>query len=333
VQPGRLLEALVPRSVIGFCYHTVADKPLAHVESLYRCKSVAQFRRDLEFLGRRYRIAGYDDLAAGRAHDGKSPAAVITFDDGLAECYDVIRPVLLELGIPAIFFVTRDFLDNRALFYRQKVALALDSYAALTPAAAATLRRDVSEAFGSRPLSPADFAARLKCATWKDEPAIDATCKLLGIDIEDFLRTTRPYMTRAQVRSLAADGFTIGAHGTAHRLMGTMSDAEVLAEVLASTAAVSELVPARAVPFAFPFNGRGVSRDVLAVLRESSPQLGLFFDSTELARDADFVVNRLVVDDPAGAPARGSNLPARIRRAYARELVRPLAGARGRTPS
>jgi hypothetical protein len=105
-----------------------------------------------------------------------------------------------------------------------------------------------------------------------------------------------------------------------------MSDADAKAEIIAACDAVSALVPAPVVPFAFPFNGHGVSRDMLRTLRDERPNIGLFFDSRQLAPDRDFIVNRLVVDDPEGSTAAGSNLPGRVRRAYARELVRPLVG-------
>lgn len=328
----RGLETLIPRHVIGLCYHAVSDRPLRHVESLYQFKSVAQFKRDLEFLLRRYRVVGYDELelSHGESND-RRPSVVITFDDGFAECHDVVRPVLLEYGLPAIFFVTTAFLDNRRLFYRQKVALAIDSYSQLTPDSATASRSAACSFFDSPPLSSSAFVARLKGATWKDEAAIDATCELLGIDIEGFLRSTRPYMSSTQVQTLAADGFAIGAHGIAHHLMGAMTDAEARTEIVEASTAVMEIVSSPTVPFAFPFNGRGVSRDMLRTLREAHTQLGLFFESTELAHDRDFVVNRLVVDDPGETPAAGSNLPARIRRAYAREIVRPFVTRRAKS--
>lgn len=317
----------MPRDVIGFCYHTVSDTPLSHVQSLYQCKTVAQFKRDLEFLQRCYRVVGYDDLERGReAPNAKKPSVIITFDDGLVECHDVVRPVLLESGVPAIFFVTSEFLDNRRLFYRQKAALCMETYSRLPAADASRVRTDVAPLFGATLDDSAQLLARLQAAGYAEEPAIDATCSRLGIDTDDFLRTARPYLTSAQVRTLATDGFTIGAHGTSHQRLGTMTEAEARAEVIASCDAVSALVPVRRVPFAFPFNGRGVSRTMLGLLREAHPELGLFFDSTELARDREFVVNRLVVDDPAGAAANGSNLSSRLRRAYAREMVRPLVG-------
>ena len=329
--PVQLLEALVPRDVIGFCYHAVSDRPLPHVQSLYRCKSVAQFKRDLDFLQRNYRIIGYEDVERARMQPrGKRPCAVITFDDGLAECHDIVRPVLLEYGLPAIFFVTTEFLDNRRLFYRQKVALCIDAYDRLSADAASAVRKDVALFFGSSLDSSTKLLVRLQSATWTEEPAIDATCDRLGVDTSRFLRTARPYLTYAQVRALATDGFTVGAHGTSHQMLGTMSEPGIEAEIVESCNTVSQLVSASVVPFAFPFGGHKVNRDMLRSLRESHPRVGLFFDSRQLAPDRDFIVNRLVVDDPRGAITNGSNLPARLRRAYGREMVRPLLRARVR---
>ena len=328
----QLLEAFIPRDVIGLCYHTVSDRALPHVSSLYRWKSVAQFKRDLDFLRRSYRVIGYDEVEKSRMQSrGKKPCVVITFDDGLAECHDVVRPVLLEYGVPAIFFVTTEFLDNRRLFYRQKIALCSEAYALLSAGAAAGVRKDVGLIFGVPLESSPELLARLQSATWNEEPAIDATCERLGVDTGEFLRTVRPYLTSAQVRALAAEGFTIGAHGTSHRMLGTMSEPDAAADILTACGAVSELVPTPLVPFAFPFNGHDVNRDMLRSARESNPQVGLFFDSRQLAPDREFIVNRLVVDDPRGATTSGSNLPARLRRAYGRELVRPLVRPRARS--
>jgi peptidoglycan/xylan/chitin deacetylase (PgdA/CDA1 family) len=321
----RALEGFIKRDAIGLCYHTVSAQLLAHVEGLYRAKSVGQFRCDLEYLGRHYRVVGYDDLEKLRNDGGRGrPCVVLTFDDGLAECHDVIRPVLLEYGFPAIFFVTAEFLDNRRLFYRQKVALCIGAYTSLSVAGAAVARREIGSIFGSPVNSSSELVARLKSATWNEEPAIDATCDCLGVDSAQYLRAVRPYLTSTQVRALAANGFVIGAHGLSHQALGMMRANEAATEIVASCDAVANLVSSARIPFAFPFNGRGVSRDTMCTLRASHPQIGLFFDSTELAPDREFVVNRLVVDNPTGATSERSNLPSRLRRAYLRELVRPF---------
>jgi peptidoglycan/xylan/chitin deacetylase (PgdA/CDA1 family) len=332
----RALEKVVRRNVIGFCYHTVSDRQLPHVASLYRCKSVAQFRRDLDFLRGLYHVVGYEELERARSIANGKPLAVITFDDGLVECHDVIRPLLLEYGLPAIFFVTTGFLDNRRLFYRQKVALCIETCSRLAGPDAMAARNEIARLFGVRVVSGDQLVARLQAATWKEEPAIDAACRTLGIDTEGYLRTARPYLTVAQVRTLAADGFTIGAHGTSHQWLGAMTEAEARAEIVASCSDVSKIVAGGGsgrVPFAFPFNGRGIKREMMRTIRETNAEVGLFFDSTELAFEPEFVINRLVVDDPAGATERESNLRSRIRRAYAREIVRPLFPQHARSSS
>jgi peptidoglycan/xylan/chitin deacetylase (PgdA/CDA1 family) len=320
----RALEKIVRRDVIGFCYHTVSDEQKPHTASLYRCKSVAQFERDLDFLQRSYRVVGYDELERTRGGINGKPSVVITFDDGLVECHDVVRPMLLARGMPAVFFVTTEFLNNRRLFYRQKVALCIDSYSRLSGQEAMLARNEIALYFGVSIGSDQQLVSQLQSATWNEEPAIDATCVRLGIDTDAYLRTARPYLTDAQLHALASDGFTIGAHGTSHQRLGAMTGAEARAEIIAACDAVSRMVSAERVPFAFPFNGRGVERKLMRDIRETNSRIGLFFDSTELAAHPEFVVNRLVVDDPSGATQDESNLWPRIRRAYAREVVRPL---------
>lgn len=333
----RALEKIVRRNVIGFCYHTVSDRQLPHIESLYRCKSVAQFRRDLDYLRRFYRIAGYDELEGTRGGSNGKPFVVITFDDGLVECHDVIRPVLLEYGVPAIFFVTTEFLDNRRLFYRQKVALCIEAWSRLSGQEAVAARSEIARFFSAEVDSDQALIARLQAAAWKEEPAIDSACSTLGVDTNAYLRTVRPYLTTTQVRTLASDGFTIGAHGTSHQRLGVMTEAEARSEIITACETVSRIVAGKgspsSVPFAFPFNGRDVKREMMRTIRETNTEVGLFFDSTELALEPDFVINRLVVDDPTGATERASNLPARIRRAYAREIVRPLFPQHARSTS
>jgi peptidoglycan/xylan/chitin deacetylase (PgdA/CDA1 family) len=324
----RALEQIVRRDVIGFCYHTVSDQKRPHVASLYRFKSVAQFKRDLDFLQRSYRVVGYDDLERARSDTNGQPSVVITFDDGLVECHDVVRPLLLERGVPAVFFITTDFLDNRRLFYRQKVALCIDALRRLSGQEALAARNAIAGFFHVEVANDRELITRLRAATWNEEPAIDATCSTLGIDTEAYLSMARPYLTLAQVRTLVADGFTIGAHGTSHQQLGMMSEAEARAELITACDFVSSIAPAKGsatkVPFAFPFNGRGVNREMIRRLRETNSRIGLFFDSTELASEPEFVVNRLVVDDPTGATKHESNLGSRIQRAYAREIVRPF---------
>ena len=85
--------------------------------------------------------------------------------------------------LPAIFFVTTEFLDNRRLFYRQKVALCIESYSAFRRTRRQPCGAMSRELFGSPLDNSAQLVARLQSATWKEEPVIDATCTRLGVDM------------------------------------------------------------------------------------------------------------------------------------------------------
>lgn len=65
--------------------------------------------RTLDRIATRYRIARADELEALLAAGDTKPAAILTFDDGLANNYEVAAPLLEALGATAIFAVTARF--------------------------------------------------------------------------------------------------------------------------------------------------------------------------------------------------------------------------------
>ena len=60
---------------------------------------------------------------AGKKRVLRTPS-LLTFDDGLSECYQVVAPILKEKGIPATFFLCSAFVDNHELAYRFQEELA-----------------------------------------------------------------------------------------------------------------------------------------------------------------------------------------------------------------
>ncbi len=71
----------------------------------------AQFRRDVIHLVERYAVS---DLPAVTSATESGPKRVaLTFDDGFANFYENVLPVLREYRVPATLFVTTGFLDDR----------------------------------------------------------------------------------------------------------------------------------------------------------------------------------------------------------------------------
>jgi len=326
VVPLEVLSRLIRRDAVGFCYHVIADGTLPHLRHLYAFKSPSEFEADLEFLQEHYQLLSYADLCE-RHHsraDGHRPQGVLTFDDGLKECFTIIRPLLLKYSIPAIFFVTTGFLDNQRLFYRHKASLCVDAYLRLSAGDAAAFRRELEHQTNATINDPAGLPGRILGMMARDEPLLDLLCERLGVDAAGFLSKETPYLTSDQVRALARDGFVIGAHGIAHAHIGSLTTEEAEMDIVGSCTTVERLVGSSPVPYALPFNGHGVSRAMLRELRARYSTIGLIFDTDQLAVDESFVFNRISVDGPSRVSSRESNLPQYLRRAYAIEMAQTV---------
>jgi len=327
--PLSALSWLIPRDPIGFYYHMVGERQLPYVRHLNTCKTPRQFENDLEFLCRNYVPVSYGDLQPGRPRvRGRRPGAIVTFDDGLRECCGVVRTLLLKYGIPAIFFVTTDFLDNRRLFYKHKVSLCIEEYLRRSRVDQLSARKDLSDILNAPMQRTSAVIASLKGLKASDEARLDAICARLGVDPVAFLRAATPYLSSAEVLSLAADGFTIGAHGRSHVSLAAMAPADAETDIVDSCARIGRLVGSASVPYAFPFNGRGVSTALLSRVRKKHPHVGLFFDTQGMGADNADVINRIGLEGPR--LRRVISMPTAVRRAYVSEVKRVVVGSRRR---
>jgi len=335
--PLAVYRRLLPRNPIGFFYHAVSDTPLPHIKHLYPIKSAAEFEQDILYLKQHYTLIGYPELCSlaesltRRIADSPSipsNAAFLSFDDGFVECTTVVRPLLLKHNIPCLFFLATDWMDNQAMYYRGKMSLAIEALAKLDPEQQnATLSRITPTArcthrHNLQLSNLATFKSWLLSHQQADEPLIDRVCDLLEVDIPGFLRTRQPFLTRAQIQEMQAEGFVFGAHTRRHPKLSTISQGEQAAEIVESCQFVCEMTGQDQVPFAFPFSGSGVDRDFLARLRTEHPHIGPLFDTQKLRRDRPFIFQRIWADQPVPGVLPERNLAHWLRDAYIREMNR-----------
>ena len=337
--PVSFWRRLLPKSAVGVCYHSVSDVKLPHLKH-YRRLTVAEFEADLDYLQKTFGFIGYDELEQRRgSHDAvRDNPVILTFDDGFAECANIVAPLLCKRGLSCVFFVITDLIDN-ALMFRESVAslcihsilktpieqvdelvreLGIDARLSFPPRGAST---EATRA----PLDMADLGARAdprlqSLLQWLltiepgDDSLLSPFAARLGVDAGAYLREARPYMTASQIRALSRNGFTIGAHSRSHRLLQKLSLDEAAREIVDSCRIIRDLTGQLRVPFAFPYVGGGLNRAWLAELRRENEFIGLFFDTDGLREDEDFVVQR-VFGERIGYD---STLDAILRRAWAR---------------
>ena len=312
---------------IGLGYHLVAEPGVSHVTHLFAYKTLDQFEQDLIFVQRHGCFVTYEDLV--RAAEGRGPlpdhAFHISFDDGYAQDFDVVRPLLLKYGVPCTFFITTGFLDNRSLFHRNAVSLCIDRILPSEPDAVAGLIDRLNGRFETRLTGRRSLVSLLKSIHSTPSGVLELVQEDLHFDSDEFLRAHHPYMTTEQIRQLSDEGFTIGAHSVSHPRFGDLPPDEIEYQMVESCRVVRDLLSVREVPFAVPFGISGTDCRLLEKVRSRHPFIGLVFDINGVRVDRPFIQNRLHADRPEHAIRRQSNLPYLLLRSWASPALHTLS--------
>jgi peptidoglycan/xylan/chitin deacetylase (PgdA/CDA1 family) len=241
--PLDILCTLTGQNFIIPFYHVVSDEECPHIKNLYRYKGIKEFERDLEYLARHYMPIGADDLEYVLAGKFKAKKIMLlTFDDGLRQMYDIVAPILLKKGIPAIFFLNTDFIDNKGLMFRYKASLAIE--------------QDHDRYYST-------FQSR------NEEELIETTHNELTAHYNSFLIDYKPYMTSEQIMSLISQGFSIGAHSCSHPYYADLTLADQLSQTLDCIDILNTDFGIKQKLFAFPFTDDGVSKDFFNTIFEN----------------------------------------------------------------
>jgi peptidoglycan/xylan/chitin deacetylase (PgdA/CDA1 family) len=253
-----LLQRLAGCGFVVFYAHVVSDERLPHIRPLYTYRNRRQFEADLDALAAARRPVALDDLAAA-LEGGRLPPGdtfLLTFDDGLREAGEVIAPILKRRGWPAAFFVNSAFVDNASMFFRHKAALILDALRTRGESA----RRRVGEVLAAHGIPAAEDPERgIRSLGHGQSRVLDDAAAAIDLDVAGFLAARRPYLTREELRTLAADGFAIGAHSRSHPLYAAIPEAAQRDETLSSLDFVRRNFAPKTLSFAFPFDDSGVS--------------------------------------------------------------------------
>jgi peptidoglycan/xylan/chitin deacetylase (PgdA/CDA1 family) len=268
------------------------------------CLPVEAFRLQMAFLRRAYSVVTLDELVeattAGRALPPRSVA--ITFDDGYADNHRLGLPVLRRLGLPATIYVATGGVEDGPPLWMSLVralvlgapgtslevpgvgAFALDGSGGRYAAGRALTRALV-------PLGASERAERLAEAA--AHAGIDVVRPLAGVMLD-----------WAQVRELAANGWTIGAHTVSHVNVALAPAAEAENEIARSRDALAAAIGAPVAHFAYPNAGgehRYFDAEVAGILRRLGFKSAVTSRAGALRPGADcFVLPRLGVSPRLG---------------------------------
>ncbi len=247
-------------SVVPF-YHLVSDEHLPHIRHLYHYKSTSEFERDMDDLLAIYKPVDLDEFQRGSQKKEKQRKMLLTFDDGLVECHQVIAPILKRKGVPAVFFLNNHFIDNRDLFYRYKVSLLIDKLLS-----SPEKREAVSQYMA---VSADEVVKSLLDISHAQLTRLDPLCDLLEVDFHKYLATRPVYMSSSQIKEMMSWGFDIGGHSLDHPQYATLNEKEMIRQTRESIEDLKTRFEGSSASFAFPFSSEGVPQLVIDQLLNS----------------------------------------------------------------
>ncbi len=262
-QSGRMfsLQALLntaKKNSIYLLYHTVNDEVPPHIKHLYRPRTTAEFGQDIDSLARYFNFISTAEIATNTITGGKR-SVHLSFDDGLSSCYDTIRPLLLQKGIPATFFINPAFIGNNKMFHCHKASLLREAFLQKRT----TLKNVAGEAIrGEKFLKTITAIQSFSSAYYQN------LAGQLGVNFEAYLRQYQPYLSVEQIKKMKEEGFEFGSHSLTHPLFASLSQEDQLTEITRSLQWLKDNHISDEKYFAFPFSDVGIGRDLFLKLRE-----------------------------------------------------------------
>lgn len=276
VLPGLTLARRVLRKDLRIlAYHRVrrVDDPAAFAFDLNEISaSPEQFRQQMALVKRDYDPISFHQLLTVTDQGGRLPdrPLIVTFDDGYDDNYHVAFPILRELGLSAMFFVSTGHIDSgmpylydwlvhmfcRTAATRLQVAeLAIDQAIPTALAARRELARELLfHLKGLDASMQTAIISRLACA-WGMPPSRHAECRPMSWD---------------QLREMHAAGMEVGAHGVSHRILAKLSPGEMAAEVRDSKRTIERELGSPVEVMSYPVGGPdSYDEQVIRVAKEA----------------------------------------------------------------
>jgi peptidoglycan/xylan/chitin deacetylase (PgdA/CDA1 family) len=252
--------------LVVLTYHRIAEPGAGPFYDPVISATPESFRAQIEWLRNHVRILTLDELVAWveTGSSGRELVAVVTFDDGYRDNFEVAVPILRAGKVPATFFIPTAFLDSPRLPWWDYVAYVIKQTGVRRLTLEPNRNGEAPPLVIDLDLVPRTAAIMTIIRAFLDETIAEehwfldqlATRAEVDVDAEGLGRAL--FMTWDQVRQLADSnaGLTIGSHGHSHQRLARLDDNSQRYELAESKrileARLGRDVAALAYPYGWP---------------------------------------------------------------------------------
>jgi peptidoglycan/xylan/chitin deacetylase (PgdA/CDA1 family) len=252
----RLLKKVIVLSLYPLClllrkrgltvltYHRISDEP-DYYDPLK--VSVLNFEKQVNFLKKNYTIISGDQLAQFIKLRKSPPknSCLITFDDGWLDNYKNAYPILKEHEIPAIIFVSTDYIGTHKGFWHESLKTILSGEISnINFNLLDELNQEWPEEIQKKLIEIPRCKERIRyslineliiCLKKYDTHKIYRLIEDLQILLKKDQGKEQALMLNwEQVRKMSMDGITMGSHTKSHDILTNLSLDKVKSEVIDS---------------------------------------------------------------------------------------------------
>lgn len=232
------LTILLFHGVIEQQTHPVRNYLGKHLEA---CHFEAMLRKLMEYG----KPMSMDQVMACRESGEPFPprSFAVTFDDGFENNHRIAVPILKQLGIPATFFVTTEFIIYNRMSWIDRIEHAIEN----------STRDDLKLPWLKTPVRIASTAGKIAAleiirGKVKNDRKIDVEALIASVfeqaNVDYCDSSDGPLdlkMSWNQVRELAQDPlFSVGGHGHTHAILSFLDDDQLVSELECSLGAFRE---------------------------------------------------------------------------------------------
>jgi len=207
----------------------------------------------------------------------KELCALITFDDGYRDNYDLAFPILKRLRIPAIMFIPTSIIEARQVGWWDVISYLLKH----TDRPEIEYDGQSHDVANDRLTTATFFHRKMKKEMMDpDQRIIEKLAEACQVDLPPSAAQDDNLMTWAQIREVADGGISIGSHTHNHRILGLLDRAQQTEELSTSKAIIEERIGRPVRSLAYPVGGRAhFNQTTKSVASECGYDVGYSFYS------------------------------------------------------
>ncbi len=237
------------------CYHRVVDRVEPGLFPEVVSAGPAMFDEHLDLIAQDHSFVSLGDVAYWLDGRASLPprAALVTFDDGYLDNYQLAFPILRRRGLPAVFFVATGHMDTGELLWWDR-ASAVITAASGVEADLPLLGPVTLPEPGERTSLALRWVAAAKALP--DAARSEALDALASSSPGRPVASQRVAMSWDQAREMADAGMEFGGHTRSHPILSRMSPESARRDIADGLARIREELDREVIGFAYPNGGR-----------------------------------------------------------------------------